>query len=177
MLDYMLLQFDISFQIQLPNEWNPFLAKQNIGITAAVETNTCNPEWVECCERMDKVIVPSSFTKDVLVKTGVSEDKVVVIHETYPIEFENDSFERDTKIDEFLDNLETKRNFLVLGQITGTNVFSDRKNLFNTIKAFIEAYKDNKEVGLVFKTNVGRNTKIDKKKTINIVKSLLREVG
>lgn len=170
-------QFDMSFQIQLPNEWNPFLAKQNIGITAAVETNTCNPEWVECCERMDKVIVPSSFTKDVLVKTGVSEDKVVVVHETYPSEFENDNFERDSEIDELLDNLETKRNFLVLGQITGTNVFSDRKNLFNTIKAFIEAYKDNKEVGLVFKTNVGRNTKIDKKKTINIVKSLLKEVG
>ena len=170
-------QFDLSFQIQLPNEWNPFLAKQNIGITAAVETNTCNPEWVDCCERMDKVIVPSSFTKEVLVNTGVSKDKVVVIHETYPLEFENNNFERDPEIDEFLDNLETKRNFLVLGQITGTNVFSDRKNLFNTIKAFVEAYKDDKEIGLVFKTNVGRNTKIDRKKTINIVKNLLKEIG
>lgn len=170
-------QFDISFQIQLPNEWNPFLAKQNIGITAAVETNTCNPEWVECCERMDKVIVPSSFTKEVLVNTGVNEDKIDVVHETYPIEFENDNFERDVNIDNILDNLETKRNFLIVGQITGNNVFSDRKNLFNTIKAFVEAYKDDKEVGLVFKTNVGRNTKIDRKKTISIVKSLLKEIN
>ena len=30
---------DISFQIQLPNEWDPDLAKFNVGVTAAVETD------------------------------------------------------------------------------------------------------------------------------------------
>lgn len=166
--------FDISFQVQLPNEWNPFLAKQNIGITAAVETNTCNPDWVECCNRMDKVIVPSSFTKKVLVNTGADENNIEVIHEAYPESFDLDG---NNEVLEFLNEIETKKNFLILGQITGGNVFSDRKNLFNTIKAFIEAYKDNKDVGLIFKTNLGRNTKIDKTKTISLVKNLVKEAG
>jgi glycosyltransferase involved in cell wall biosynthesis len=171
------IEFDLSFQVQLPNEWNPFLAKQNIGITAAVETNTCNPEWVECCERMDKVIVPSEFTKEVLVNTGVKSDLVEVVHETYPTMFDNEDFVRDDYIDSVLDGIKTKRNFLVLGQITGMNIFSDRKNLFNTIKAFVEAYKNDKDVGLIFKTNVGRNTKIDRTKTLSLVKNLLKELG
>lgn len=171
------IEFDLSFQVQLPNEWNPFLAKQNIGITAAVETNTCNPEWVECCERMDKIIVPSEFTKEVLVNTGVKSDLVEVVHETYPIIFDSEDFVRDDYIDRVLDSIETKRNFLVLGQITGMNIFSDRKNLFNTIKAFVEAYKNDKDVGLIFKTNVGRNTKIDRTKTLSLVKNLLKELG
>jgi len=171
------IEFDLSFQVQLPNEWNPFLAKQNIGITAAVETNTCNPEWVECCERMDKVLVPSEFTKEVLVNTGVKSDLVEVVHETYPTIFDSEDFIRDEYIDSVLDSIETKRNFLVLGQITGMNVFSDRKNLFNTIKAFVEAYNNNKDVGLIFKTNVGRNTKIDRSKTLSLVKNLLKELG
>ena len=166
--------FDISFQVQLPNEWNPFLAKQNIGVTAAVETNTCNPDWVECCNRMDKVIVPSTFTKKVLVNTGADENNIEVIHESYPETFDLDD---NIEVLEFLDEIETKKNFLILGQITGGNVFSDRKNLFNTIKAFVEAYKDNKDVGLIFKTNLGRNTKIDKTKTISLVKSLVKEAG
>lgn len=169
--------FDISFQVQLPNEWNPFLARQNIGITAAVETNTCNPEWVECCNRMDKVIVPSSFTKKVLVDTGANESNIEVIHETYPEYFDLDLNSSENYITSFLDKIETKKNFLILGQITGGNVFSDRKNLFNTIKAFIEAYKTNKDVGLIFKTNMGRNTKIDKMKTMSLVKNLIKEAG
>ena len=33
---------DISFQVQLPNEWDPNLAKTNIGVSAYVETDVCN---------------------------------------------------------------------------------------------------------------------------------------
>ena len=36
-------KFDISFQVQLPNEWDSNLADVNIGITAGVETDRCNP--------------------------------------------------------------------------------------------------------------------------------------
>ena len=57
---------DFSFQIQLPNEWDSSIAKYNVGITAAVETDRCNPAWVDCCNKMDKVIVPSVHTKNCL---------------------------------------------------------------------------------------------------------------
>ena len=44
---------DISFQIQLPDEWDPNLAKKNIGISAVVETDKCNPEWINSINQMD----------------------------------------------------------------------------------------------------------------------------
>ena len=46
---------DVSFQIQLPNEWDPMLARFNVGVTAAVETDICNSEWVDACNKMDPV--------------------------------------------------------------------------------------------------------------------------
>ena len=51
--------YDITFQVQLPDEWDPSLGKKNIGITAAVETDRCNPKWVSACNVMDEVVVPS----------------------------------------------------------------------------------------------------------------------
>jgi len=52
-------EFDVSIQLQLPNEWDPNIAHKNIGITAAVETNICNKSWIQNCYSMDEVIVPS----------------------------------------------------------------------------------------------------------------------
>ena len=43
-------KFDVTFQVQLPDEWNTSLGKKNIGITAAVETDVCNPKWLENCK-------------------------------------------------------------------------------------------------------------------------------
>ena len=54
-------KFDISFQIQLPNEWDTNLGAFNVGITAGVETDVCNPAWINAINSMDIVIVPSEF--------------------------------------------------------------------------------------------------------------------
>ena len=34
-------RFDISIQIQLPDEWDPNLAMYNVGVSAFIETNKC----------------------------------------------------------------------------------------------------------------------------------------
>jgi len=34
---------DVSLQLQLPNEWSTSVGKYNVGITAGVETDKCNP--------------------------------------------------------------------------------------------------------------------------------------
>ena len=41
--------YDISFQVQLPDEWDPSLAKKNVGITAFVETDKCSSAWINKC--------------------------------------------------------------------------------------------------------------------------------
>jgi len=166
--------YDMSVQVQLPNEWNYKLARVNVGVTAAVETDVCNPAWIDSVNMMDHVIVPSSFTKDVLVKTSQSTGKEITtpIH-VIPESFIDSIFDEDASIDLELD---TDFNFLLVGQTTGQNADNDRKSIFHTIKLFCEEFKGNKSVGLVLKTNNGRDTKIDRQITTNLLKSVLQQV-
>ncbi len=159
---------DISFQVQLPNEWDPNVANVNVGVSAVVESTFCNPSWVKDCEKMNAVIVPSEFAKSALVNSGLNPEKATVIPESYHEACDNkNSFD--------LHNVKTKFNFLLFGQITG-NVNSDRKNTFNTVSNFCKTFKDNPEVGLVLKTNMGRNCAIDRRVTIKSIKNLIKTV-
>ena len=162
--------FDISFQVQLPNEWDSRLARVNIGITAAVETDRCNPEWIEACNRMTAVVVPSNYTKSVLESSGTLLVPVLVIPESYHDELAQEETQK------FSHEFSTKFNFLVFGQLTGNNPENDRKNLFYTLKWILEEFKDDKDVGVILKTNSGRQTKIDKLMSEKFVNQMVKEV-
>ena len=54
---------------QVANEFKK-LGKYNIGITAGVETTLAPKDFIDGCNRMDLVLVPSNFTKEVLQKTS-----------------------------------------------------------------------------------------------------------
>jgi glycosyltransferase involved in cell wall biosynthesis len=162
--------YDVSIQLQLPNEWNPFLADFNIGMTAAVEADRCNPEWVAAVNRMDLVVVPSEFVKSVLTNSGKVTTRIEVIPESYIDEVADDS------IPPLPLELETDFNFLVFGQVTGNNPENDRKNLFYTCKWLAEVFKDSPNIGVVIKTNTGRNTALDRIRTQNLFSQLLTEI-
>lgn len=160
--------YDVSVQVQLPDEWDTDLAKKNIGISAVVETDICNPKWITACNKMDLVVVPSEFTKSVLKRTGIITTSLKVVPEWFNQYILNDDkkdIEKDLKLD-------TKNNFLILGQLVSTNSDDDRKNIFSTIKWICENFKNREDVGIVIKTNMGRNTSIDKKMTIEILKQM-----
>lgn len=159
---------DISFQLQLPNEWDPSIAPVNIGITAAVETDRCNPDWIQCCNRMTAVVVPSQSAKMSLTNTGQVTCPLLVIPEAY-----SDAI-NSTILPE-LPEFSTPFNFLVFGQLTGNNPENDRKNIFYTIKWLCEVFKDDKDVGIVLKTNVGKNTLIDRNMTKNLISAIVHE--
>tara|TARA_R110000744_G_scaffold20477_1_gene53775 strand:+ start:1382 stop:1834 length:453 start_codon:yes stop_codon:yes gene_type:complete len=74
---------DVTFQLQLPNEWDPNLGKYNVGVSAVVETDKCNPEWINCCNRMSAVVVPSEHTANVLRETGKINVPLYVIGESF----------------------------------------------------------------------------------------------
>jgi len=163
-------QFDVSFQVQLPNEWDPGLARKNVGISAFVETDKCNPQWVACCNRMDAIVVPSEHVKSCITSVGSLTSPIRVIPESF---YDCISNKKLPALD--LD-FDTDFNFLVFGQITGNNPYNDRKNLYHTIKWLCETFKDNDDVGIVLKTNSGKNTKIDRVVTTKIMKKLVEEV-
>ena len=151
-------KFDVTVQIQLPNEWDPNLGTYNIGVTAGVETDRCSVEWATTHrEKMSLVIVPSYHTRSTFVNSGTGKEKtpVVVVPESYfpelvelpgsqPFEFQ------------------TQKNFLTVGVITADDPNSDRKNLFNTIKWFCQEFDGRTDVGLVVKASKGRETTIDR---------------
>ena len=57
---------DVMLSLQLPNEWKRLQGAKCVGMSAIVETDRCNPNWIKACEEMDRVIVPSSFCKKLI---------------------------------------------------------------------------------------------------------------
>lgn len=164
-------RYDVTLQLQLPNEWDSALGKKNVGLTAGVETDICNPEWINACNKMDLVIVPSNHSADCLRRSGTLTKPLHVVPEAYCSEISSVSQEQVDSLPRFSTNF----NFLIFGQVTGDNPYNDRKNIFFTLKWLFEAFKGDQDVGIVIKTNIGRNTKIDKRRTMDLMRSLVKE--
>lgn len=163
-------KYDITIQVQLPNEWDPKLGDFNIGVTAAVETDKCNPQWVQACNQMSLIIVPSDFTESVLRNSGPINTPVVVIPECFPEAVLNETLGQVAELD-----LKTSFNFLVVGQLTGNSFETDRKNIPNLVRYFRKAFeKDGEDVGVVIKTNTVLNSEIDRHHTINTFAQILK---
>tara|TARA_B100001094_G_scaffold259088_1_gene259126 strand:- start:2021 stop:3289 length:1269 start_codon:yes stop_codon:yes gene_type:complete len=163
-------QFDLSVQVTIPNEFQK-LATENIGYTAGIETTQPAPVWTQKCNEMDSVIVVSNHSKDVLERVrfeGIDEatgQKVVLDNNTkittvnYPVK----RFENLPDLD--LD-IDTKFNFLTVAQM------GPRKDLESTVKWFIQEFKD-EDVGLVIKTNIAKNSLIDRNACFNNLRSMI----
>lgn len=165
--------FDVTLQVQLPNEWDTSLGKFNIGFTAGVETDFANPSWTTVdVNKMDLVVVPSEFTKSGFEKLVKPRTPIKVVPESFYDELLLDS--EKSYID---DIVETNFNFLTVGVLTGTSPETDRKNLFYLIKWFVEEFKSEKDVGLIIKTNKGRDTQIDRVATRRLLEQILSELN
>jgi glycosyltransferase involved in cell wall biosynthesis len=165
------LQPDISLQITIPNEFQK-LCPINIGYTAGIETTKVAPQWLQKGNDMDKILVVSQHAKDSYVNTVAQaqnkqtgevipyrlETPVEVVWENTPLETENEP----------IDGFEPRHdfNFLCVSQ------FGPRKNLENTIRWFVDEFKD-KEVGLILKTNIKANCRIDKEHVEKTLKAIL----
>jgi len=155
-------QFDASLQVTIPNEWER-LAPYNVGYTAGIETTKIAPQWIEKCNMMNKIIVTSNHSKqtmintqyDVFKKNDMGEDekagsisvKTPVEAVGYPVKLL-----KKEKVD--LD-LDTDFNFLVVSQ------WGPRKNTVDTVRMFIDKFKDNPNVGLILKGFLKNNSTID----------------
>lgn len=163
-------QYDATVQIQLPNEWDPKLSGVNIGITAAIETDRCNPQWISSCNSMSMVVVPSKHSENSLLASGKIDVPLHVIPESYNEEIEKVNDEQIPL------DIKTNFNFLVFGQLTGNNPENDRKNIFYTVKWLCESFSNDEDVGIIIKTNSGRNTAIDRRVINQTFTALLKEV-
>ena len=163
--------FDIHIHVGVPNEFSR-KAPYAVCVTAGIETTKVASAWIQKSYEMDKIIVPSNFSKWVFENTfydGENKDTkqqlrigcgapVEVV--SYPVrEYYNNSVDLDLK-DDF--------NFLCVAQ------WGIRKNLENTIKWFLEEFGD-QEVGLVVKTNVTRNSTPDREDCLQRLQDMLSD--
>lgn len=163
--------FDVSLQVQLPDEWSKSLAKFNVGITAGVETDRCNPKWIDAINQMDLVIVPTTHVRDTFLRTGDVKTKILVIGEWYQETLDLSPLPQIIDLE-----FDTSFNFLMVSQLTAMDDVSDRKNIINTLKWFCETFKNDKDVGLILKTNLGRGTHIDRQNVHGVIQNVLSSV-
>ena len=157
--------FDVSLQVGIPNEWGK-LAKYNIGVTAAVETDKASAKWIHGCNQVDRIFVTSKHAEKSLSSEWQVQNQngsVMKLSRTTPIDvisYPAKIIEKDLDFQKSI-VLDTKFNFLTIAQM------GPRKNLKNSISWFLEEFKDNPEVGLVVKAHQLNNSYLDRNNLTN----------
>jgi len=164
-------KFDSALQITIPNEWEN-MAPVNIGFTAGIETTQVAHQWIEKGNNMDHIIVVSNHAKNVYKNTVYTAQEQSTGREfelklNTPIEVANYPVKSFKDLPELDLELETDFNFLSVAQ------FGPRKNLPNTVKWFVEEFR-NEKVGLVLKTNLAKNCYMDRQKVFHDLKRFLQ---
>ena len=167
-------QFDIYVHVGIPNELKR-KAPITIEVTAGIESNKVAPEWIDILNReCDKIITVSQHSKEVFENTSwKAQDQFgrqLDLKLSVPIEvigYPIKEFKQFDNHKEWL-SLDYDFNFLCVAQ------WGPRKNLHNTIKWFLEEFK-NDNVGLVCKVNHSNNSLLDRTSCENTLQSLLKE--
>ena len=183
-------QPDVYVQVTVANEFRP-VGKYNIGITAGVETTIAPKSFIDGCNRMDLIVVPSRFTKTTLENTSYDEknkqtQQLIAQHKiTKPIEVLHEGVELEKwqvpkKIENFLENIETDFNYLVVGHWLQGDLGQDRKDIGMTIKTFCTVFKDvpkKDQPGLILKTSTAGFSVMDRENISKKIKDITKEFG
>tara|TARA_R110000851_G_scaffold8557_2_gene33016 strand:- start:497 stop:1759 length:1263 start_codon:yes stop_codon:yes gene_type:complete len=167
-------KFDMSVQVTIPNEWEN-LAPVNIGVTAGIETDKVAANWIEKGNMMDKILTISQHSLD-SYKDTVYNAKDSQTGEEFeyrlktPIDFVSYPVSEFEPADAEL-NFETNFNFLTVAQM------GPRKNLTATINNFVETFRDNEDVGLIIKTNMSKNSLIDRLNCMTLLQQQIHNLG
>ncbi len=180
-------QPDIYVDIRIPNEFQQH-GKFNIGITAGIETTAVSQAWLDGCNKMDLLIVPSKHSKKSFLDTiydkmqpgpDGKQQKVGELKLEKPMEvvFEGadevfKSLDKDEIDSEFFDWLNSevpeKFAFLFVGLWGQAPYGEDRKDVGRLVKIFYESFANKKkQPALILKTNGAGFSIIDKEETRN----------
>jgi glycosyltransferase involved in cell wall biosynthesis len=181
-------QPDLHIHIVIPNEFQP-IAKKNIGMTAGIEHTIPPAEWVDGCNRMDKVIFTSNFSQEGFA--NVSFDKLdnntkqkvgeLKLEKPSDVLFEGadtEIYKETNKISDMMNEKFSKINndfcFLFVGHWLQGNIGEDRKDVGMMLKVFLEAFKNIKNPpALIMKTSSAGFSVMDReelKKKVNMIK-------
>ena len=184
---------DVWMQITIPNEFQP-VGSYNIGVTAGIETTLCHPSWIDGINRMDLTLVSSEHAKRVFEVTQAEEKNpngqvVRKIQLQKPVEvlfegvnlntyFEiNDDDLPETDLITSLDEIDENFAFLFVGHWLQGEFGHDRKNVGQTIKLFLETFKNKHNApALILKTSIHNGSIMDRTEVLNRIDSIRNTV-
>jgi len=168
-------EYSLQVHVGIPNEFEK-KAPFSVCVTAGIETDRVSANWlVKTQLGIDKLIVPSEHARFGFVNTGyevinqanntktnlICSCPVDVIH--YPVKA-IDGPELDV-------DFETDFNFLQIAMI------GPRKNMEQSIRCFVEEFRDNENVGLIIKTSLSKSSIIDRTNTKKQLESYIKTLG
>jgi len=182
-------QPDIYVDIRIPNEFQTY-GKVNIGITAGIETTAVSNNWIESCNKMDLVIVPSEHSKSGFVQAlyekiqqlpDGKQQKVGELKLEKPIEAVFEGVDEsvfkpiDNSLLDLVDDIKEDFCFLHVGLWGKGGYGEDRKDISKLIKIFYESFANKKkQPALILKTNGAGFSILDREeclRKINEIKS------
>ena len=180
---------DVYVDIRIPNEFQQW-GKLNIGITAGIETTTVSSNWIENCNKMDLIIVPSNHSKNGFVNAlyekmqnlpNGQQQKVGEVKLEKPIEvlFEGTNENIYKQIDnsslDLIDDIKEDFCFLHVGLWGKGEYGEDRKDIAKLVKVFYESFANKKkQPALILKTAGAGFSILDREeclRKINLIKS------
>ena len=180
-------QPDVYVDIRIPNEFQTY-GKVNIGITAGIETTSVSQAWIEGCNKMDFIIVPSEHSKNGFVNTVYDKlqntpsgenQKIGELKLEKPIEVlfegadENIYKPIDNSSLDLVDDIKEDFCFLHVGQWTQGGYGEDRKDIAKMIKIFYESFANKKEQpALILKTNGAGFSIMDREDCLNKINQI-----
>ena len=188
-------QPELHYHIVIPSEFAS-IAKKNVGMTAGIETTIPPADWIEGCNRMDKVIFTSEFSKkgfsetifdkfdnNMSKQTGkMQKIGEVTLQKPSEVLFEGADANLYKETKEISDDLKKQFSkidedfcFLFVGHWLQGNLGEDRKDIGMMLKTFFTTFKDTKNSpALILKTSGANFSIIDRtalKKKINDIKT------
>ena len=180
---------DVFFQVSVANEFEP-KGNYNIGVTAGVETTIAPKDFIDGMNKMDLILVPSQFTKQVMAGTVYQhqdQNTKQVVGETRltkPCEVLFEGVDVDVFLKpsgkDVLENVKEDFNFLIVGHWLKGDLGQDRKDIGMAIKTFATVFQylpKDKRPGLIVKTSHAGFSVIDREATRDKIDAVLKPLG
>lgn len=178
---------DVWIQITVPNEFQA-IGNYNIGITAGMETDQISGPWIDGCNRMNKIIVPSVHSKDVILNTILEERRGEQVLRKLQVEkpvevlFEGLNIDVFDKKDVKFDGLKEVKEtfcFLCVGHWLNGTFGNDRKDIGGVIRTFLETFKGSalNKPALILKTSSAGFSVMDREEMLKRIEQIKDSVN